>query len=93
MKSQDLKELQQRIKFDAITLAKCLGISHDQTRKYLCGQTTIPTEIERAALELEHVEKQLDAQRLANFEAKLSRSFPYGIGEKIKLQPEPIGGW
>lgn len=72
MTAQELKNLQQRIKFDAPSMALYLGVSHDQCRKYLCGQTAIPPEVERAALELEHIEKQLDAQRLERYEAFLA---------------------
>ena len=73
MTAQDLKDLQQRIKFDAPTMSIYLGISYDQCRKYLCGQTAIPSEVERAALELEQMEKVLDAIRLEQYEEFLAK--------------------
>ena len=88
MKPDDFHALMDRIKFDAPTLASCLAISHNQCRKYLCGQTAIPKDVEERALQLEAEEKRLDETRLAKYEADLAKQ--PGFGLKVILLPEPI---
>lgn len=51
----ELRAIQKRINFDAPSMAACLGVDHEQYRRYYYGHATIPTNIERAALELEQI--------------------------------------
>jgi hypothetical protein len=72
MNAAELTAIRDSLKFDAVTLAACLGISHDQCRKLLCGQTKIAPEIAHAALERVHIEQALDRQRWAKYDAWLA---------------------
>lgn len=80
MTAQELKDLQNRIKFDAPSAAKCMGIHYETYRGYLYGHSPIPAHVERAALELEHIEQQLNKIRLQNYDDFLA-TIPAFYGE------------
>lgn len=52
-----LKKLRNEIKFDMRSMALCLGIPLSTYQRYEDGTAAIPVRIERAALELEQVNK------------------------------------
>ena len=79
MTANDLKNVQQRIKFDAPSMAACLGIPYQTYRNYLYGANAIPASVERAALALEEFERECDTAREAETEDLLQRQFPGGI--------------
>jgi hypothetical protein len=88
MKAEEFEALMDRIGFDAPSLASTLEIDYNQCRKYLCGQTKIPAEVERKALLLEQHEKFLDNQRQEKYVQFLNTQ-PH-MGFKVTLLPEPI---
>ena len=83
MKAQDLKDLQQRIKFDAPSMASCLGVPYHTYRNYLYGENAIPANIERAALDLENINKNFIAGAPARIDERIKREFPYGIMSEV----------
>jgi hypothetical protein len=50
-----LRDIQERIRFDAPSMAACLGITPRAYRNYLYDARQIPPHIARAALELEQI--------------------------------------
>jgi hypothetical protein len=86
----ELRNAQTRIKFDGPSMAACLGISHDQYRRYYYGHAEIPSQVARAVLELEQIQKTFDVQRDAEYCEYLNKKYPSGIGERVRLEPEAI---
>lgn len=78
MTNLDLQALQDRIKFDAVSMACCLGISHDQYRHYLYGHSKIPANIERAAMELEAVNTEFMSGLPKRVDERLQKEFSGG---------------
>lgn len=83
MSNQELRKIRQRIKFDMRSFAACLGIPHTTLQRYEDGSAAIPANIERAAQELEQVEREFDVARLSAFDARLVREYPHGIRSDI----------
>jgi hypothetical protein len=83
MTAAELRDLQQRIKFDAPTMAACLGIDYDQYRRYYYGRAVIPAGVARAALALEVFERECDAARAADGVAAIELQFPHGIPSEV----------
>ncbi len=79
MEAKELREIQARIKFDAPSMALCLGLDYEQYRRYLYGAAVIPENVKRAALELEQVQKQFDIQRDREYCHFLDTHYPNGI--------------
>ena len=79
MNPSDLQAIQKRIRFNAPSMAACLGIPYQTYRNYLYGANAIPASVERAALALEAFEKECDAKREAETEDLLRREYPGGI--------------
>jgi hypothetical protein len=79
----ELRDLQQRIKFDAPTMASCLGIPYQTFRNYIYGANAIPAGVERAALALEVFERECDAARAADGVAAIELQFPHGIPSEV----------
>jgi hypothetical protein len=50
--ANELKDIQHQIKFDAPSMAACLGVPYHTFRNYIYGENEIPAKVERAALEL-----------------------------------------
>lgn len=88
MNAQQLRRIQENIKFDNLSMAQCLGLTEHCYNKYLYGENAIPPSVKRAALELEHVEKELDRIRNEKHEP-IYKNHPI-IGIPIKLQPESL---
>jgi hypothetical protein len=83
MTAQELKQLQQRIKFDAPSMAICFGIPYHTYRNYLYGENAIPANIERAALELESINKNFIAEAPGRIDERINREFPYGVPSEL----------
>lgn len=79
MDNQELRDLRERIKFDMRSFASCLGIPHTTLQRYEDSTAQIPPNIERAAMELEEIEKQFDVARLRVYDDYLAKQCPYGI--------------
>lgn len=79
MTNLELQTIQRQIKFDAPSMAACLGISYDQYRRYYYGAVQIPESIERAVMELVAIEKEFDIQREKESLAFLEKHYPHGI--------------
>lgn len=90
MTAQQLKNIQESVKFDITSFALCIGVPYRTLQNYLLEVSPIPDTVARAALELQHIERELDRQRIEDYDRKLAKKYPQGIGEKIVLQPEPI---
>lgn len=75
MTHTELKDLQDRIKFDAPSMAACLGVPYQTYRNYLYGVNAIPANIERAARELEQINAQFMAELPARVDAHLKDGF------------------
>ena len=54
MKSEDLNQLQTKIKLNEETTALCLGLTVAQYKRYLSGEP-IPSVVKRAAFELSQI--------------------------------------
>ena len=81
-----LRELQERIKFDAPSMAACLGVDYEQYRRYYYGHTEIPAKIERAALELEAINVVFMEERYSpggTLDQELAVKYPFGIRSEI----------
>lgn len=83
MTAAALQALQKRIRFDAPSMAACLGIPYQTYRNYRYGANAIPAHVERAALELERFERECDAAREADGVAVIDRQFPHGIPSEV----------
>jgi hypothetical protein len=90
--SQELQALQARIKFDSPSMASCMGIPYTTYKNYIYEYMNkhIPAHAERAALELEQIQKTFDVQRDEEYCRFLDAKYPQGFGEPVKLQPEPL---
>lgn len=82
MTSQDLQALQERIKFDAVSMSKCMGVPYNTYRNYLYEYVDkhIPAKAERAALELEQIQKTFDIQRDEDYCEFLNEKYSQGFG-------------
>lgn len=76
MTSKELQKLQKKIKFDAESMALCLGLTLHCYRKYLYGENKIPSTVERAALELQQINFALDITRPGRIDAAIAKEFP-----------------
>lgn len=79
MTSTQLRELQDRIKFDAPSIAACLGLTLHCYRKYLYGENPIPEMVIRHALELENINTLFMSELPARVDAAVDKEFPHGI--------------
>jgi len=87
MTNIELKQIQDRIKFDAPSMALCMGIPYQTYRNYLYGASSIPPQIERAALELEQINKQFLSAAPARIDARIASDFPHGfMGEACECE-------
>lgn len=88
MTNTELKELQQRIKFDAPSMALCLGIPYHTYRNYYFGSNKIPANIERAARELEQINITFIEERYkpgGEFDREIDRMHPNGIISEVSV--------
>lgn len=83
MTHTQLKQIQQNIKFDAPSMALCLGIPYHTYRNYIYGANAIPESVERAALELEQINIQFSATMQERVAARIDREFPHGFASEI----------
>lgn len=90
MTAQELKKIETDIKFDAESMAVCLGLTTHCYRKYIYEENPIPERVARAALELVQIQKTFDIQRDLDYCAFLNAKYPQGFGEKVVLKPEPL---
>lgn len=74
-----LREIQDRIKFDAPSMASCLGLKLSCYRKYLYGENLIPEMVARHALELENINLLFMSDLPARVDAVADKEFPHGI--------------
>lgn len=79
MTSAQLRELQERIKFDAPSMAACLGLKLHCYRKYLYGENPIPEIVARHALELENINAIFINDLPKRVDAAADKEFPHGI--------------
>lgn len=79
MTAKDLKDIQDRIKFDGPSMSTVLGVPYEQYRRFIYGAAEIPEKVARAALELEAIEKQFDISRDMEYCRFLEKSYPQGI--------------
>lgn len=86
MDNIELQRIQKAIKFDALSMAACLGIDYEQYRRFHYGHTSIPSQIARAALELEQVQVRFMETRYkpgGDFDKELDRLHPFGIISEV----------
>lgn len=83
MTHTDLQQLQKRIKFDCRSMALCMGINYEQYRRYYYGHAVIPASVERAALELEQIQREFDIARDIEYCAFLDQQYPGGILSEV----------
>jgi hypothetical protein len=83
MTNIELQQLQKRIKFDAPSMALCMGIDYEKYRRFYYGHTVIPVNIERAALELEQIQKEFDIVRAKEHCQFLDTHYPRGIMSEV----------
>ena len=84
MKSDELRNLRHRIRFDMRSMASCLGLRSCSTyQRYEDGTAKVPEKIACAALALEAFERECDAAREAETEDLLRREFPGGIPSEL----------
>lgn len=82
MDAKELQALQERVKFDAPSMAAVLGVPYSQYRHFYFGHTKIPPQVERAARELELINKTFMSDRYApggSFDQELNQLYPQGI--------------
>jgi hypothetical protein len=84
MTFQEIQDIQKRIKFDARSMAACLGIDYDQYRHYYYGHIKIPAGVARAAQEIENIEKEFDIKRDADYCQFLQEKFPFGVPNEAR---------
>lgn len=73
MDKKELRELRKRIKFDMRSMALCCGIPLSTYARYEDGSAKVPVAIERAALELEQINKQF----MVNMNKRLDNVKPF----------------
>ncbi len=79
MKHTELQALQKRIKFDARSMAACIGIPYDTYRNYFYGYNQIPPNIGRKALEIEQINITFMQDLPERVDERIRREFPQGI--------------
>ena len=62
MTNNELRDLRLRIKFDMRSMALCCGIALSTYSRYEDGTAAVPARIERAALELEQIDKRFNVE-------------------------------
>lgn len=84
MTNTELRTIQETIKFDAPSMAACLVITTRCYYNYLYGVNKIPSQIERAALELEQINRQFIVDATARIDTIAARQFPGGIMSEVE---------
>jgi len=79
MKAEELRAIQDDLKFDAPTIAILLCIPYNTYRNYIYGENAIPEDFAKRVLDLQKREKQLDERRLSDYDEFLNKSFPHGF--------------
>lgn len=79
MTHTDLQDIQTHINFDSRSMALCLGIDYEEYRRLYYGHKKITPQVERAAKELEQVNRQFMAEAPARIESRIAKEFPCGI--------------
>lgn len=77
MNNNELRELRLRIKFDMRSMALCCGVALSTFQRYEDGTAAVPSHIERAALELEQINKQFDIESEARINAEVLKQKPF----------------
>lgn len=62
MDNKELRELRTRIKFDMRSMATCCGVPLSTYARYEDGSAKVPAAVERAALELEQIDRQFNIE-------------------------------
>jgi len=83
MKKQELKEIRLKIKFDMDSFATCIGIPKSTYARYEDGSATVPERVERAALELEQINKTFIEGLPGRVDARIAKDFPKGIPSNL----------
>ena len=85
MEHTELQRIQESTRFKTREIAECLGLDYEQYRRYYYGHSKIPDEVERAALELEQIDKKFFARYLpgGEFDQELTKKYPCGIPSEI----------
>ena len=83
MTAKELKSLQDRIKFDAPSMAASLEIPYQTYRNYIYGANAIPEAIERKALEIEKADIAFMKELPARVDERVKREFPNGIMSEV----------
>lgn len=81
MNKQELRELRRGINFDMASFAACIGIPKSTLQRYEDGTAAVPARIERAALELEHINATF-MQRYepgGEFDREINQQYPHGF--------------
>ena len=80
----ELKSIQEEIKFDAPSMAACLGVSVRCYRNYLYGVNAIPPAVERAVLELRQINVTFIAEMGERIDNRLqAEGFGAGIPREV----------
>jgi hypothetical protein len=83
MNAVELKQLQYEIRFDAPSMACCLGVPYQTYRNYIYGINKIPPAVQRAALELEQINKTFMVEAVARIDARIAKDHPHGIISEV----------
>lgn len=73
MEHSELRDIQEKIKFDAPAMASCLGVTVRAYRNYLYGANSIPPVVERAALELLAINEEFMRTAPARIDARIPK--------------------
>ena len=81
MDHKELRRLREDIKFDMGSFAACLGIPKSTLQRYEDASAAVPPHIERAALELAHINATFMSryQPGGHFDQELNKKYPHGI--------------
>jgi len=77
MTNNELRDLRLRIKFDMRSMALCCGVALSTYQRYEDGTAAVPPHIERAALELEAIDKQFNIESKARIEVEVIKQKPF----------------
>lgn len=83
MTDEDLREIQRKIKFNAPSMALCLGIKYRTYRNYYYGMNRIPEHIAVKVLDLEQKNNEFIAGIPARVDYHVNKQFPNGLMSEV----------
>lgn len=75
----ELQQIQKRLNFNGPDMSACLGIDYNQYRRLYYGHTAIPSNIARAAMELEQINNSFMAGLPARVDQRVRMEYPNGM--------------